>query len=93
MKRDKSLASLGLIVFGLAALLSSAGAEEAPVAPSAVSQEDLSLQGFALQNPFCREWTDGCSACKRDEKDAPHCSTPGIACQPDSIHCQRETTK
>jgi len=98
MKRKKALAGLGLVAVGLAALLSLAGADEAPIANPPVatpppSQERPSLQGFALQNPLCREWSDGCSICRRDEKDAPRCSTPGIACQPEAIRCQRETTK
>jgi hypothetical protein len=98
MKRNKTLASLGLIAVGLAASLSLAGADEAPapianppVAPPPLSPEGISLQGFALQNPLCREWSDGCSICMRDEKGAPHCSTPGIACQPAAIRCRRET--
>lgn len=53
----------------------------------------LSLQGYGVQNPLCREWSDGCSICARDDSNAPHCSTPGVACQPASIECRRETTK
>ena len=45
-----------------------------------------SLQGFADAHPACREWSDGCAVCKRDE--AVHCSTPGIACQPAEITCK-----
>jgi hypothetical protein len=97
MKRDRTLARLGLIAVGLAALLSSAGANEAPapianppVAAAPLSPEDLSLQGFALQNPLCREWSDGCSVRMRGEKDACHCSTPGVACQSSAIACRRE---
>jgi hypothetical protein len=100
MKRKKALAGLGLVAVGLAALLSLAGADEPPaptanppVATPPPSQEGPSLQGFALQNPLCHEWSDGCSVCMRDEKDAPHCSTPGVACQPEAIRCRRETTK
>ena len=100
MKRTKALASLGLIAAGFAASISSAGADEVPapiakppVATPPLSREDLSLQGFALQNRLCREWSDGCSVCMRDEEGAPHCSTPGIACQPEPIRCRRETAK
>jgi hypothetical protein len=93
MKRDRTFASPGLIAFCLAASLSLAAADEAPVAPPPVSPEDLSLQGFASQNPLCLEWSDGCSICRRDDRDAPHCSTPGVACQPEAIRCRRETGK
>jgi hypothetical protein len=51
--------------------------------------ETLTLQGFGVQNPTCREWSDSCSICLRDEKDAPHCSTPGVACQPTAIVCRQ----
>ncbi|MGO8801325.1 MAG: hypothetical protein ACLQE9_17010 [Roseiarcus sp.] len=100
MRRNRTAASLGLIAIGLAVSISSAGAAEAPApiaeppaAPSPPSPEDVSLQGFASQNPLCREWDDGCSVCLRDEKDAAHCSTPGIACQPEPIRCRRGTAK
>jgi hypothetical protein len=33
-------------------------------------------------------WSDGCVNCSRDDKDdQPHCSNPGIACQPKAIAC------
>jgi hypothetical protein len=88
-----------LVALGLAASLSAAAADETPAAavnpPPVVlpRTEELSLQEFAVHNLLCREWSDGCSICARDDKDAPHCSTPGIACQPESVRCRRETTK
>jgi hypothetical protein len=89
MTRSRTPARLGLAALGLIASLASAGADEAPT----LSKEAVSLQGFALQSPLCLEWGDGCSICLRDEKDAPHCSTPGIACQPGPIACWREKAK
>jgi hypothetical protein len=99
MKRKQMFARRVVVAVGFAASLSVAAADEAPApafnppaaAPSRV--EELSLQGFAAPNPLCREWSDGCSVCARDDTDAPHCSTPGIACQPEPIRCRRETTK
>jgi hypothetical protein len=91
MAHKRTLAGLGLIVFGLTASLSLAVADDAPVpAPgqAPILNEAVSLQGFGVQNPLCREWSDTCSTCLRDEKDATHCSTPGIACQPAAIVCR-----
>ena len=36
---------------------------------------------YGDRNAACLEWSDGCVVCAR-EADGPHCSTPGIACQP-----------
>jgi hypothetical protein len=95
MKRERTFVRLGLVAFGFAASLSVAVADEAPapvpnLAP--VVNEALSLQGFGAQNPLCREWGDDCSICLRDDKDAAHCSTPGVACQPASIVCRQAKT-
>ena len=67
-------------------------AEPAPT-PTPLTPEQLSLQGFGAQAPACLEWGDSCSICRRDEADAMHCSTPGIACQPEAIVCKQEKTK
>ncbi len=98
MKRKQMFARRVLVAIGFAASLSLAAANEAPAPanPPAVvppPAEELSLEGFAAQNPLCREWSDGCSICARDDKEAPHCSTPGIACQPETIRCRRKTAK
>ena len=70
-----------LLVFALPAL-----ADEAPTpAPT----QDPTLAAFAVQNPTCLEWTDACSVCKRDDAGAAHCSTPGIACQPQALACSK----
>jgi hypothetical protein len=92
MKRTESFRTVGLAIFGLIACLSVGRADE-PVAPSVsgapIVNETLSLQGFGVQNPTCREWGDSCSICLRDDKDAPHCSIPGVACQPAAIACRQ----
>ncbi len=63
------------------------------LAPTPPSAEQLSLQGFGLQNASCLEWSDLCTICARDEGGAMKCSTPGIACQPEAIVCRREKAK
>ncbi len=99
MKRKQIFARRILVAVGFAASLSLAGADEAPapaVNPPAAAPaplEGVSLQEFAAQNPLCREWSDGCVICARGDTDAPHCSTPGIACQPESVRCRSETAK
>ena len=49
-------------------------------------QEEASLEGYGAAHPQCREWSDGCAVCLRDS--GVHCSTPGIACQPQEIACK-----
>jgi hypothetical protein len=100
MMRLKYLAAPSLAVFGLFASFALAGADEAPnpaanppAADAPLSAEQLSLRGFGVQNAQCVEWSDACAVCLRDEKDAVHCSTPGIACQPATIACRREKAK
>jgi hypothetical protein len=101
---SKAFAALGLSALIVLAAPVLAAAEEAapagggaaaapPVANAPLSPEEVSLHGFGLQNAQCLEWTDNCSICLRDEKDAVHCSTPGIACQPVAIACRREKAK
>jgi hypothetical protein len=43
---------------------------------------------YARENPECSEWTNACQTCTRDEKGAPQCSTPGIACTPGVLTCR-----
>jgi hypothetical protein len=57
------------------------------------SAEQTSMEGFAGAAPLCLEWSDGCAICARDDANAVHCSTPGVACQPSSIICRREKAK
>ena len=95
MERLRTPATLSLIAFAFAASVSLAGADEtgAPAPDSTPAQnESLSLQGFGAKNPLCREWGDDCSVCLRDDKDAAHCSTPGVACQPAAIVCRQTKT-
>ncbi|MDI4640446.1 hypothetical protein K9U39_05695 [Rhodoblastus acidophilus] len=65
----------------LLALALPAGAEDRPSAPSEA------VVAFGASHPDCAEWTDGCVICVRGA-DAPHCSTPGIACQPGETLCR-----
>jgi hypothetical protein len=58
-----------------------------------LTPQERSLQGFGIHTPECLEWSDSCSVCLRDEAGAIHCSTPGIACQPETIVCRREKAK
>jgi hypothetical protein len=65
-------------------------ADDAPANPAPAKAEDASLQGYAVQAPQCLEWSDGCAVCARDSATAAaHCSTPGVACQPDPIRCSK----
>ncbi|HXW21153.1 MAG TPA: hypothetical protein VEK35_11665 [Roseiarcus sp.] len=82
----KLLATLGLLAFAC-------GAANAEDARPATSAEEASMEGFAAAAPLCLEWGDGCAVCARDETDAVHCSTPGVACQPGAIACRREKQK
>ncbi len=70
-----------LLPFALPALAD----ETAKPAPSA----DSTIAAFATQNPACLEWTDACAICKRDDAGVGHCSTPGIACQPQALACSK----
>jgi hypothetical protein len=95
MERLRTPATLSLIAFAFAASVSLAGADEAaapPPDPTPTQNESLSLQGFGAKNPLCREWGDDCSVCLRDDKEAAHCSTPGVACQPAAIVCRQTKT-
>lgn len=76
-----------LIVLGLVASVGSVRADEYRAAPLKRAAP-ISIQGYAQQNPACREWTDGCVICVSDGTHA-HCSLPGIACQPAGLTCKR----
>jgi hypothetical protein len=52
------------------------------------SLPSVSVPAYGDKNAACREWSDGCAVCTR-AADGPQCSTPGIACQPAEIACQR----
>ncbi len=93
MNHRKASAGFGLFALFLLAPFALSRAQDAPAPAPPLSNESLSLQGFAAQNPLCDEWSDACVVCKRDEKDTPRCSTPGIACQPGPIVCRREKAR
>ena len=61
-----------------------------PPALAAQGREQASptLEGYALIDQACREWTNGCAVCRRQEDGAIGCSLPGIACQPVAIACR-----
>lgn len=58
-----------------------------PTLDAPLAREELSLEAFGAKNPTCLEWNDGCTTCRRDS-GGPHCSTPGIACQPKEAVCR-----
>jgi hypothetical protein len=86
MNRTRVFILSVLLGFGVAP----AAADGATAGPSA---EELSLEGFGAKTPACLEWSDGCAVCARDDRQAAHCSTPGIACQPGPIACRAERPK
>ena len=46
------------------------------------------LESFARVDEACREWSDGCAVCRRQDDGAVGCSLPGIACQPAPVTCR-----
>lgn len=87
------LAAFGVCLAAQAACAAGMNTPAPTPAPTPLTPEQLSLQGFGAQATTCLEWGDSCSICKRDEADAAHCSTPGIACQPEAIVCKQEKPK
>jgi hypothetical protein len=61
-----------------------ASAEAAPAPGS--SPADLETYGDA--DATCREWSNGCQVCRRQPGSDWSCSTPGIACVPESVTCR-----
>jgi hypothetical protein len=87
----RDFARLALLILVLAP--PSARADDAPAPKPIPPAEQASLEGFGVAAPLCLEWSDGCAVCARDASNAPHCSTPGIACQPGPIACRSEKPK
>jgi hypothetical protein len=86
MRKAAALAIALMITMAAA----SSDAEDAPSTTPATKVEDASLQGYAAQAPQCLEWSDGCAVCARESATAAaHCSTPGVACQPNAIQCSK----
>jgi len=83
----KCLALALLLAFAAPAL-----ADDAPTPAVSPSVEDATMASFGAKNADCREWTDSCAICRRDDMGAVHCSTPGIACQPIPIVCTKAKT-
>jgi hypothetical protein len=59
-------------------------------APKAEAMPSGPVMAYGDHHATCLEWSDGCVVCAR-EADGPHCSTPGIACQPGETACKRKT--
>jgi hypothetical protein len=57
-------------------------------APRPEAMPSGAVVAYGDHNADCLEWSDGCVVCAR-EADGPHCSTPGIACQPVEIACRK----
>jgi len=58
-------------------------------APKAEAMPSGPVMAYGDSHAACLEWGDGCVVCAR-EVDGPHCSTPGIACQPGETACKRK---
>ena len=91
------VARIALSAAMLASLSSAATALDStpassPPEPAASATPDPTLSAYASQNPNCREWSDACAVCTRDEAGRPRCSLPGIACLPKPIVCSKEAT-
>lgn len=63
---------------------------DAPGVPPLPKPARPSVEGYLSADPTCLEWSNGCQTCqKQDGAGALACSTPGIACTPGKIVCQR----
>jgi hypothetical protein len=76
----RTMAVLLALAFSSPALCDAPMAETMPSGP---------VLAYGDRNAACLEWSDGCVVCAR-EADGPHCSTPGIACQPTETACKRK---
>lgn len=79
--------AFGLMLAAAASAHARADQAEAPAMPTS---RPVPIQAYAGDNPSCLEWTDGCTICTKPESGEPHCSTPGIACQPAGIQCKKK---
>ena len=75
---------LPAFVFGVLAVPPLAASE----AVTTEALPSVAVIAYGDRNAACLEWSDGCAVCAR-APDGPHCSTPGIACQPAGIACRR----
>jgi hypothetical protein len=50
---------------------------------------DVSVMGYGDRETTCRQWTDGCRTCARNESGDPLCSNIGPACQPVAVTCSQ----
>jgi hypothetical protein len=51
---------------------------------------DIPMEAFGTAHPECVEWSDACRTCAKDAENRVSCSTPGIACLPRDISCEKE---
>ena len=79
-----------LLALLFAAPAFAAARADAPDVPKLPAPSTTSMPGYAAADPGCLEWANGCQTCqKQDAAGPPACSTPGIACTPGKIVCQR----
>jgi hypothetical protein len=78
-----------LIALAVLTLAASARADEQSAPKMPEPQRAVSMPAYADVDQKCREWTNACSVCARNEQGAAQCSTPGPACQPREIVCTR----
>jgi len=64
-------------------------ADAPPPAPPA---QPRAIAAFADDKPYCLEWTDGCTVCKRLADGAAGCSTVGAACVQTAPLCTKQKT-
>lgn len=84
--------NISRIAFTSAALwlaLASAGARADDDASPPSKGEAVSMAAYGSWNANCLEWTNACVICQREAGGVAACSTPGIACQPKGIVCER----
>jgi len=80
-----------LLALGMVASAQADAPKATPMPPPEAPRQ--TIYSFAGENPDCAEWTNACQTCTRDDKGAPVCSTPGIACTPGQIVCRAQKPK
>ena len=78
-----------LIALAVLTLAANARADEQGAPKMPAPERAYSMPAYADADPKCKEWTNACSVCARNEAGAPQCSTPGPACLPKEIVCTR----
>jgi hypothetical protein len=78
------------LAFALLITVAARAVADEEKAPPIPPPHPVPIQAYATDNPSCLEWTDGCTICTKPDSGEPHCSTPGIACQPAGIQCKKK---